>query len=111
MMLRVDEVCREMGQRSHSAPYTSVHEGLLTAPVKLGRRSTGWPDYEIAALLAARIAGKTDDEIRALVVKLHDQRVAGSGQPFVSDFFARSVRCKQAAQGRVKRSVAAKVEA
>jgi prophage regulatory protein len=44
---------------------------LWTKPVRLGPRCVGWPEHETAALNAARIAGKTDNEIRALVVKLH----------------------------------------
>jgi prophage regulatory protein len=36
----------------------------------------GWPSSEVAAINAARIAGKTDDEIRALVVKLEEARKA-----------------------------------
>ena len=34
----------------------------------------GWPDYEVEAVNAARIAGKTDDEIRVLVEYLQGQR-------------------------------------
>ncbi len=34
----------------------------------------GWPSGEVAALNAARIAGKTDEEIRTLVVKLEAAR-------------------------------------
>ena len=37
-------------------------------------RATGTPDNEVEALNAARIAGKTDDEIRALVAKLEAAR-------------------------------------
>jgi prophage regulatory protein len=37
----------------------------------------GWPSDEIDAINSARIAGKTDEEIRALVVKLEaDRKVA-----------------------------------
>jgi hypothetical protein len=51
-----------------------MDQGLWTKQVKLGPRAVGWPAHEVAALNAARIAGKTDDEIRALVVKLHAAR-------------------------------------
>jgi prophage regulatory protein len=34
----------------------------------------GWPSSEVTAINAARIAGKTDEEIRALVVKLEAAR-------------------------------------
>ena len=35
----------------------------------IGLRAIGTPDNEVDALNAARIAGKSDDEVRALVVK------------------------------------------
>jgi prophage regulatory protein len=36
----------------------------------------GWPAHEVAALNAARIAGKADAEIRALVTHLEAARKA-----------------------------------
>jgi prophage regulatory protein len=46
--------------------------------VRLGPRSVGWPASEVAAINTARIAGMTDDEIRALVVKLEAARKAAA---------------------------------
>ena len=40
-------------------------------------RSSGWPAREVAALNAARIAGKSDAEIRELVADLVAERAAG----------------------------------
>lgn len=65
-----------MGHRSSASIYTAVRDGLCTKPVKIGPRSVGWPDYEVAAINAARIAGKADSDIRALVTQLHTQRAA-----------------------------------
>ena len=48
----------------------------MPAPVKLGERCAAWPSDEIAAINAARIAGKTDAEIRELVAQLEQQRAA-----------------------------------
>jgi prophage regulatory protein len=59
---------------SRSTLYARIAQGLWTRPVKLGLRSSAWPDDEAAALNAARIAGKTDDEIRSLVVQLEAAR-------------------------------------
>jgi prophage regulatory protein len=61
---------------SRSTLYARIAQGLWTKPVKLGLRSSAWPDDEVAALNAARIAGKTDDEIRPLVVQLEAARKA-----------------------------------
>jgi prophage regulatory protein len=41
-------------------------------------RAVGWPSEEVQALNAARIAGKSDEEIRALVVKLEAARKAAA---------------------------------
>jgi prophage regulatory protein len=42
--------------------------------VRLSKRSSAWPEHEVAALNAARISGKTDAEIRQLVARLVAQR-------------------------------------
>lgn len=57
--------------------YLRISQGLWTRPVSLGARAVGWPAAEVAALNAARISGKTDDQIRALVLELEAARLAG----------------------------------
>lgn len=57
-----------------STVYHRISQGLWPKPVHLGPRAVGWPDYECDSLNAARIAGKTDDEIRQLVIKLEADR-------------------------------------
>jgi prophage regulatory protein len=52
-----------------SGIYAKIADELLPPPVKIGRLST-WPADEIDAVIQARIAGKTNDEIRDLVRKL-----------------------------------------
>jgi len=59
---------------SRSALYAKVAAGLFTSPVRCGKRCVAWPDHEVSALNAARIAGRTDDEIRALVSRLEAGR-------------------------------------
>ncbi|MEI6267965.1 MAG: AlpA family phage regulatory protein [Methylococcaceae bacterium] len=49
--------------------YRNIQKGLFTKPVKLGARSA-WPQHEIEAINRAHIAGKTDEEIRAIVIVL-----------------------------------------
>jgi len=61
---------------SRSTIYRCIGQGLFTQPVRLGARAVGWPSGEIAALNAARIAGQSDDGIRALVEQLHAVRTA-----------------------------------
>ncbi len=57
-----------------STLYKKIEDGLFTRPVKLGARAVGWPSHETAAISAARIAGHTEVEIRALVKTLHANR-------------------------------------
>lgn len=55
---------------SRSTIYLQISQGLWIKPIRLGARAVGWPSHEVAALNAARIAGKSDEEIRELVLKL-----------------------------------------
>ena len=61
---------------SRSTIYLWITQGLWTRPVSLGSRAVGWPAGEVATINAARIAGKTDDQIRALVTQLEAARTA-----------------------------------
>ena len=74
-ILRMPAVKAVTGHRSHASIYTAVKLGLFTRPVPIGQRSVGWPDTEVRAINRARIAGKTDAEIKALVDKLHADRL------------------------------------
>ncbi|HWS69771.1 MAG TPA: AlpA family phage regulatory protein [Steroidobacteraceae bacterium] len=59
---------------SRSTIYNRISEGLFTKQVRLGLRCVGWPAEEVSRLNAARISGKSDTEIRALVAKLEAAR-------------------------------------
>lgn len=72
-ILRLPAVLRERG-RSRSSHYLDIQQGLYTQPVIIGLRAVGWPVNEVATLNAARIAGKTDKEIRELVTRLETAR-------------------------------------
>lgn len=73
-IIRIEACKAEAGYRSNASIYNNVRAGTWTDPVKIGERSSGWPDYEVKAICAARIAGQTDDEIRELVKRLHAKR-------------------------------------
>jgi len=74
LILRLPAVKHRAGHRSDASIYNAIRDGLWTTGVAIGRRAKGWPDYEIDALIAARIAGKSDVEIRQLVKVLHAKR-------------------------------------
>lgn len=76
-ILRLPAVKSESGY-SRSTIYLRIAQGLWTKQVSLGPRCVGWPAHEVAALNAARVAGKSDGEIRALVVALESARKAGT---------------------------------
>ena len=55
--------------------YANIQRGLFVKPIRLSERAVAWPAHEVDALCAARIAGKSDDEIRALVSQLEASRM------------------------------------
>lgn len=73
-ILRLPAVKAETGHRSHASIYNAIRAGLFTSPVPIGQRAVGWPDDEVRAINAARVAGASDEQIRALVKQLHAKR-------------------------------------
>jgi len=65
---------------SRSTLYRKIAQGLFTHPIKLGNNKNGnacqvgWPANEVKAINNARIAGKSDDEIKKLVIALESAR-------------------------------------
>lgn len=78
-LLRLPAVKAQSGY-SRSTIYLRMAQGLWTRPVSLGARAVAWPSGDVAALNAARIAGKSDDQIRALVVRLEAARSTLTGR-------------------------------
>lgn len=76
-MQRLPEVLGETGKKK-SSHYQDIKDGIFTPPVSMGCRCSAWPDYEVQAIIAARIAGKTTDEVRQLVKQLIEIRKMGS---------------------------------
>lgn len=71
---RIEDCKAEAGYRSNASIYNLIREGLWTTPVAIGKRSVGWPDDEVRTICMARIAGRTDNEIRDLVSRLQSKR-------------------------------------
>lgn len=78
-LLRAPRVltARGVGRSTH---YKDVADGLFTRPVAIGPRAKAWPDFEVDALVRARIAGKSDDEIRRLVKSLEAKRMQAADE-------------------------------
>ena len=68
-ILRLPDVKTATGL-SRSTVYLRIAQNLWTPPVSLGGRAVGWPASEIEALNGARIAGKSNAEVSALVAQL-----------------------------------------
>lgn len=75
-LLRLTDVLALRGI-SKSQHYEDIQGGLFTPQIKIGTRASAWPAHEVAAINAARIAGKNDDQIRHLVIDLIAARTAG----------------------------------
>lgn len=68
------------GGKSRTALYADIKEGLFTKPVKLSQKSVGWLSDEVATLIRARGLGASDEQMKALVIRLHAERDAKLAQ-------------------------------
>lgn len=76
LILRLPEVKRVLGHRADASVYNAIRDGLFPTGVAIGQRAKGWPDYEAQTIAAARVAGKTEAQIRELVKDLYTKRKA-----------------------------------
>lgn len=67
--LRLPSVCL-LRALSRSSIYKQIKGGLFPPPVSIGARAVGWPANEVDAVNRARMAGKSEHEIRELVKAL-----------------------------------------
>lgn len=72
---RIPRVCEETGL-TRSKLYNDIKDGLMPRTVPLSGRTVGLPSDEVQAINRARIGGKSEDEIRALVSALHSARTS-----------------------------------
>ena len=68
-IIRKAEVLTLVGL-SHASLYRLINENLLPPPFSLGCRAVGWYEHEITGVIKARAAGKSDEEVKSLVLKL-----------------------------------------
>lgn len=72
-LMRPADVCRQTGL-GLSTLYAHIDRGMWPEPVALSRRFVVFPSEEVDAVLNARIAGKTDAEIKVLVAAIMEAR-------------------------------------
>jgi prophage regulatory protein len=68
-LLRLPEVVHHYGLR-RAAVYRHVSLGLLPPPVRVGPRCAAWPENEINEVIAARVRGASDADVRTIVKSL-----------------------------------------
>ena len=83
-MLRMPDMTAKTGLRGVTV-YKHVRLGILPKPIKLGERVSAWLESEVEMVLSARIAGKTNDEIKLLVSGLMAARTAETEASEVAD--------------------------
>lgn len=76
-ILRLPAVLAKYG-KTKSPLYADIAAGMFVKPVKLGLRASGFPQSEVDAIISARIAGKDQAAIRALVSQLESARKDGA---------------------------------
>jgi prophage regulatory protein len=81
-ILRLPKACGVTGD-SRSGLYYKVSRGLLPKPVRIGARAVGWVDVELQAIIRARVAGRSEEDIRTLVKQLETARQSEVEQPLV----------------------------
>lgn len=72
-IIRLPELMNRTGL-SRSSIYKQIAERLLPPSISLGGKSVGWPEAEVHAVIAYRVAGKPDNEIQAFVESLVIER-------------------------------------
>jgi prophage regulatory protein len=64
----------KMYSKSRSTIYAEIANGLFVPPVRLGPRVVAWLEREIEKVITARIEGRSDQDIRKLVIGLVEAR-------------------------------------
>ena len=60
--------------KSRSTLYRDIKKGLFTKPINIGGDRVAWASNEVQAINQARIAGKSDADIKLLVIELEALR-------------------------------------
>ena len=72
-LLRRPAVLAALGLKG-STLFEHIERGVMVPPVKLGQRVAVWPSYEVERIVAARVAGWDDTQMRKLVQQLVELR-------------------------------------
>ena len=73
VLLDLNETLRRR-RKSRAAHYRDQKQRLFPQGVKVGKRAVAWPAHEVDEILAAQLAGVTEDELRRLVTNIEAAR-------------------------------------
>ena len=72
-LLRLPDVIKRMGV-SKATIYNMINEGTFPTPVKMGARTSVFPEHEVVKLQKAIIAGANNEEVKKIVMDMHEMR-------------------------------------
>ncbi len=72
-LIRLPVVVERIGRR-RSTIYADVACGVLPPPVRIGSRAVAWIEAEVGEVIAARVRGASEAEVRTLVKLLIERR-------------------------------------
>lgn len=72
-LIRINEVIEVSGLK-RSTIYSYISQGIFPSQIKLGLRCVAWVENEILEINSARIANKTEQEIKQLIAQQVDLR-------------------------------------
>ncbi|MBT9611914.1 MAG: AlpA family phage regulatory protein [Burkholderiales bacterium] len=64
--VRLPEVISLLGL-SRSSIYLQISDGLFPPPIHMSARCSAWPMHEVQRIILARVAQKTESEVREIV--------------------------------------------
>jgi prophage regulatory protein len=73
VLLRRPSVEQQTG-KCRSSLYADIKRQVFPPPIKIGPQAVAWPANEVESVVRARIAGKTEEAIKALVLALIAER-------------------------------------
>ena len=73
MILRFPDLRKGYGL-ARGTVYENIYRGTFPTPIRISTRSVGFLQSEVEQVFRARVAGKTDADIRTLVCKIHEAR-------------------------------------
>lgn len=79
-LLRSPDARAVFGNLPTSTWHEWIANGLMVPGVSIGARSVAYPHHELQAIAAARIAGKSDVDVKALVQDLVAARASLAGK-------------------------------